>query len=120
MADSERRLAIGFHRKPDGSRWIYADLLQWKPQDRYPRLIPTLEDIARLLDAIGICEEEKYPPPKQKGRRFFADFVEACALGGRPYAEIVSRFSIKARTATVTAPDVKRIERELTEGDIPW
>jgi hypothetical protein len=73
--NSTRKLAIGFSTKPDGSRWVYADLVKYGPP--HPRWIPSFLDLHRIIQAIAECEDARYPPPAQ-GRGKLADFLRAC------------------------------------------
>jgi len=69
--NSVSKLAIGYFPKPDGSRWVYADLLKYPTP--HPRLIVALHDMFRIVQALAVCEDEKYPLPA-RGRSMLVDF----------------------------------------------
>jgi hypothetical protein len=98
--NSTTKLGIGFFVKPDGSRWVYADLLKYGPP--HPRIIVSFLDMFRIVQAIAICEDEKYPPPA-RGRamliEFFRDAVSA--RDGSAWAAIARKHKIPERRGDV-------------------
>jgi hypothetical protein len=91
--NSTSKIAIGFFPKPDGTRWIYLELLKYGPP--HPQLIPSLRDLHRVIQALAICEDEKYPPPA-RGRGLLVDFLRD-AVNCRDWPALVRKYKIPDR-----------------------
>jgi hypothetical protein len=71
-----------------GKRWASVCLL------RSRRFIPSFEDLHRIIQAISLCEDEKYPGGQ--GRGMVARFLWAC-VSEPDYKKLQDRFKIPAR-----------------------
>jgi hypothetical protein len=92
LQTSRDKFRLEWFTKDDGHRWVRVVFsscnLTW---------VPSLADLWRILKAVGICEDEKYPPPKQ-GRYKFARFVFDAATGSS-FEELQQKHRIPDRDA---------------------
>jgi len=91
MSNSTEKLAIDRIRKNDGSDWIVVRLLKYPPAC----FIPSFEDIGRIVYAIGVIEDRKYPPPLQ-GRHKVIDYLRDAVLIGDS-ATLARKYQIPER-----------------------
>ncbi len=94
--NSTRKLDVGFVDKPDGSRWVYVDLLKWGEAGRRPRWIPSFLDLHRIIQAIAICEDEKYPPPNYAGRGRVVSFLRDAVYESN-FNQLAKKYQIPER-----------------------
>jgi len=126
--NSTRKMDIEFFDKPDGSRWIRVLLLKYGlPR---PSLVPSLLDLHRILQALAVCEDEKYPPPA-KGRTFLVEFLQD-AVREPDWSVLARKYKIPDRdgdrvvnsNGAALGPTASHpllpLSRPLTADDIPW
>jgi hypothetical protein len=124
--NSTRKLGIEVVVKPDGAKWIDVLLLKYGPP--HPRFRPSFLDLHRILQALAVCEDEKYPWP-QRGRHKLADFLRD-AVVCRDFNKLAARYNIPERDRDVVVnPNGAKLspptlESEptlpLTADDIRW
>lgn len=121
--NSTRKIDVGFYKKPDGSRWVYVDLLKYGPPP-YPRMILSFLDLHRIIRAIAECEDEKYPPPA-KGRWRLLEFL-GDSIREHDFGKLATKYKIPERDGdkVVNANGAKITPRDkvkpLTAADIPF
>lgn len=82
--------------KPNG-KWVKIVLKWW--QDKYkgeePSIVPSLEDIYRLVKIISELEDKKYP--FGEGREFFSQFLDDCCKEDTTWEGLVKKYKIPVR-----------------------
>ena len=76
--NSTRKFDLEFYTKPDGALWVRAC---FKGHAHGVRWTPAFLDLYRIVQAIAVCEDLKYPPPalgREKLVDFLADVVRVC------------------------------------------
>ena len=127
--NSTTKIAIEFFPKPDGTRWIYLELLKYGPP--HPRLVPSLRDLHRVIQALAICEDERYPPPA-RGRAMLVDFLRD-AVNCRDWPALARKYKIPEREGDrvvnangaqlgphASEPLPRHVAAMVTADDIPW
>jgi hypothetical protein len=124
--NSTRKLDVGFFRKPDGARWVYVDLLKYGPP--HTRFIVSFRDLHRIIQALAVCEDEKYPPPA-KGRIRLLKFLRD-AVREHDFDKLAAKYKIPERdrdtvinTNGAILPRPKRTRDAvplMTADDINW
>lgn len=93
MNNSATKFTIEFFVKPDGSEWFRLVFLKYG--SLRPVLIPSLQDLHRMIQALGKCEDENYPPPAQ-GREKLVGFLRDC-VREPDYDTIAAKYKIPQR-----------------------
>jgi hypothetical protein len=124
--NSKHKLNVEVFKKPDGFDWVIVTLLKYGSAEA--RFIPSFCDLWRIIQAIGYCEDRKYPPPAN-GRYQLAAFLTD-AVHIRDFAVLASKYQIPERDGDqVTNPNGSRVKPSTTElrpgdlftaADIPW
>jgi len=131
--NSTKKIDVEFFTKPDGSEWVVCTLLKYQQR---PTFVPSLRDLARIVDAMAVCEDLKYPPPA-RGRAFLLDFLRD-VIAGLPYDRLAKKYKIPERDGddvvdtngarlkpTASSPLVlpasaARVTRNLGADEIEW
>lgn len=92
--NSTSKLGVEFFRKADGSRWVKVLLLKYGPP--CPIFIPSFCDLHRIVQALAVCEDEKYPPPA-KGRIRLIEFLRD-AVREEDFASLARKYKIPERS----------------------
>ena len=93
MNNSAEKFTIEFLTKPDGSLWFDVVLLKYGLTR--PRLRLSLQDLHRMIQALGHCEDEKYPPPAQ-GRYKLVPFLRDC-VHEPDWDKVAAKYNIPIR-----------------------
>jgi len=91
--NSTSKIGIGFFPKPDGTRWIYLELLKYGPP--HPQLVVSFRDLHRVIQALAECEDEKYPPPA-RGRGMLVEFLRD-AVNCADWRRLARKYKIPER-----------------------
>lgn len=92
--NSTRKFGVEFFRKPDGALWVRCRFCAT------PTIwIPAFRDLHRVIQAIALCEDDKYPPPA-KGRNQLVPFLQDLVRDPQ-WARIASKYRIPERQRDV-------------------
>jgi hypothetical protein len=97
VTNSERKFIVETIIKASGADWVQVRFNQtgqgW---------VPSFEDLFRIVNAIAICEEKKYPQPRFRGWRRVGEFlVDACDPNAT-YGHLAEKYKLPVRQGGVT------------------
>lgn len=98
MSNSKRKMRVVVtSNTPWGKRWARVDIVDWDTQETKATWIPSFEDLHRIIQAISLCEDEKYPPDKGfEGRGAVARFLKD-AVFEKDFEVLARRYKIPLR-----------------------
>ncbi len=92
MSHSRKKMRVTATRNTskhwNGKRWVRVDMLNSKTW------WPSFEDLHRIIQAICLCEDEKYP--HGKGRNLVADFLRD-AVSEDDFSRLAEKYRIPNR-----------------------
>lgn len=82
----------------ENKTWVEMRLKWWKRMEEGggPTIVPSFEDLYRIIRAICDAEDAKYP--HGRGRWMVADFLQACCVPGMEWEELSEIYQLPPRT----------------------
>ena len=106
MSNSTDKMNVEIVPMPGADKpWVKVTLKQ------YRSFFPSFEDLFRIIQAIGFCENEKYPDGQ--GEQMVADFLQD-AVYEHDWEELARKYNIPIRDGNhVVDTNGANFEREL-------
>lgn len=97
MSNSKKKMSVkATTNTPWDKRWAVVEFTETGQ-----RWIPSFEDLHRIVQAISLCEDEKYPPQKgYKGRRFVEEFLRD-AVNESDFSVLAQKYKIPQRCGSL-------------------
>lgn len=119
MSNSKRKMrVVATKNTPWGKRWATVTFHDWDTQEEKARWVPSFEDLHRIVQAIALCEDEKYPPSNGlEGRGLVARFLKD-AVFESDYSILAAKYKLPVRCGNkIVDTNGADLDRDFTKGN---